>query len=110
MGSILDDETSWREYMAGQMEVYQAVYGLWPRVAAIVGDAELKCLSCAVKAYGPVKVTQVMNGDDTVLSHEGEAHGGYFLGAVLRGSQDLYTEESGFTEPECCMACGEPLA
>ena len=74
-------------------------YGLWPGVIAIVGDADMYCVSCAKGLYGERPVQAVIDsipGFDRYTDHEGNP-----LGVVLYGSEDL--------RGMCCGMCFAPL-
>lgn len=63
-------------------------YGLWPGVVAIVGDADMYCVSCAEVRYGERSIALTVSGpkeDEEPLDGEGNP-----LGVVLYGSEDLH--------------------
>ena len=67
--------------------------GLWPGVAAIVGDAELLCVACAKWRYGAAPIQRVIDGAhgyEQYTDHEGNV-----LGVVLHGSEDLHGQAFG---------------
>jgi len=75
-------------------------YGLWPGVVAIVGDADMHCVSCAKRLYGDGAIEAVIDGSpgyERLTDHEGNP-----LGVVLFGSEDL--------DGMCCGDCFTPLA
>ncbi|GER82751.1 hypothetical protein KTAU_13880 [Thermogemmatispora aurantia] len=72
--------------------------GLWPGVAAVVGDAALWCLPCADERYGGEVVEALVRGEECegLVDDEGNP-----LGVVLVGSEDLHGQY--------CDCCWEPL-
>ncbi|WP_052889489.1 hypothetical protein [Thermogemmatispora carboxidivorans] len=71
----------------------------WPGVAAIVGDADLYCVSCALKRYGP-GIQDLVEDRDTageLLDDEGNP-----LGVVLRFSEDLHAQYCGACHTRLC--------
>jgi hypothetical protein len=63
-------------------------HGLWPGVVALVGDADLYCVSCARRRYGEQAVLAVVSGTpgyEDYTDHEGNP-----LTVVLHGSEDLH--------------------
>jgi hypothetical protein len=74
-------------------------YGLWPGVVAIVGDADLWCVSCAAQYYGNGAIQAVIDGKpgyERYTDFEGNP-----LGVVLSGSENLHTAY--------CSSCGDQL-
>jgi hypothetical protein len=63
-------------------------HGLWPGVVAVVGDADMYCVSCAKRRYGEQVVVAVINsvpGYEQSADHEGNS-----LTVVLSGSEDVH--------------------
>lgn len=63
------------------------MYGLWPGVAAIVGDASMYHVECAWEVYGKKNVMAVVDsrmGYEKITDREGNP-----LGVVLNGSEDV---------------------
>ncbi|HVU00070.1 MAG TPA: hypothetical protein VHE33_21405 [Acidobacteriaceae bacterium] len=74
--------------------------GLWPGVAAIVGDAELLCIACAEYRFGVASVRRVIDGG----AEQGEQtdQWGHTLGVVLCGSKDLHGTYCGRCQRPLC--------
>jgi hypothetical protein len=66
--------------------------GLWPGVAAIVGDADLWCLTCAEVRYGREVVQALVDGERVEGLQDDE---GNPLGVVLAYSEDLHGQYCG---------------
>lgn len=75
-------------------------YGKWPGVVAIVGDADMCCVSCAKEVYGVVPIQAVIDGERGYERYTD--HGRNPLGVVLYGSEDLHGVY-------CGGGCGTPL-
>jgi hypothetical protein len=82
-----------------RVDQYELWPGLWPGVAAIVGDAELLCVACAKYRFGVASVQQVIDGGPEQGEYTDQW--GHTLSVVLHGSSDLHTEY--------CPRCHQPL-
>jgi hypothetical protein len=63
-------------------------YGKWPGVVAIVGDAEMYCVSCAKRLYGEIAIQAVIDGERGYERYTDQSRNP--LGVVLYGSDDLH--------------------
>jgi hypothetical protein len=79
---------------------YELWPGLWPGVAAIVGDAELLCVACAKYRFGVASVQRVIDGGPEQGEHTDQW--GHTLSAVLHGSEDLHGEYCGRCHGPLC--------
>ncbi len=97
--------------------------GMWPEVVAIVGGADMYCLSCARKRYGEQAIAALIEGRpgyERLTDHEKNP-----LTVVLDGSEDVQgmccgncfltlddTDDGGFDDEgagpleESCVRCG----
>jgi len=74
-------------------------YGKWPGVVAIVGDADMYCISCAKHIYGELPIQAVIDGKSGYERYTDQSRNP--LGIVLYSSEDVHGMY--------CGGCGTPL-